>query len=130
MYQILTNICAGQGKDGDIELLNELAPAVEDGSMCALGRTAPNPVLTTLRYFKDEYEAHINERRCPAGVCEALIAYSIDPEKCKGCMLCVKSCPQGAIAGEKGQPQNIDQEQCIKCGACREVCKFEAVIVR
>jgi len=130
MYQILTNICAGQGKDGDIELLKELAPAIKDGSMCALGRTAPNPVLTTLRYFKDEYEAHINERRCPAGVCEVLIAYSIDPEKCKGCMLCVKSCPQGAIAGEKGQPQSIDQEQCIKCGACREVCKFEAVTVR
>ena len=130
MHQILTNICAGQGKDGDIELLKELAPAIEDGSMCALGRTAPNPVLTTLRYFKDEYEAHINERRCPAGVCEALIAYSIDPEKCKGCMLCVKSCPEGAIAGEKGQPQNIDQEQCIKCDACREVCKFEAVTVR
>ena len=130
MHQILTNICAGQGKDGDIELLNELAPAVKDGSMCALGRTAPNPVLTTLRYFKDEYEAHINERRCPAGVCEVLIAYSIDPEKCKGCMLCVKSCPQGAITGEKGQPQKIDQEQCIKCGACREVCKFEAVTVR
>ena len=130
MYQILTNICAGQGKDGDIELLKELAPAIKDGSMCALGRTAPNPVLTTLRYFKDEYEAHINERRCPAGVCEVLIAYSIDPEKCKGCMLCVNNCPQGAITGEKGQPQNIDQEQCIKCGACREVCKFEAVTVR
>jgi len=130
MYQILTNICAGQGKDDDIELLEELAPAVKDGSLCALGRTAPNPVLTTLRYFRDEYEAHIKEQRCPAGVCKALIAYSIDPEKCKGCMLCVKNCPQGAISGEKGQPQTIDQEKCIKCGACREVCKFEAVTVR
>ncbi len=130
MYQILTNICAGQGKDDDIELLEELAPAVKDGSLCALGRTAPNPVLTTLRYFRDEYEAHIKEQRCPAGVCKALIAYSIDPEKCKGCMLCVKNCPQGAISGEKGQPQTIDQEKCSKCGACREVCKFEAVTVR
>lgn len=130
MYQILTNICAGQGKDDDIELLEELAPAVKDGSLCALGRTAPNPVLTTLRYFRDEYEAHIKEQRCPAGVCKALIAYSIDPEKCKGCMLCVKNCPQGAISGEKGQPQTIDQEKCNKCGACREVCKFEAVTVR
>ncbi len=130
MYQILTNICAGQGKDDDIELLEELAPAVKDGSLCALGRTAPNPVLTTLRYFRDEYEAHIKEQRCPAGVCKALIAYSIDPEKCKGCMLCVKNCPQGAISGEKGQPQTIDQEKCIKCGACHEVCKFEAVTVR
>ena len=130
MYQILTNICAGQGKDDDIELLEELAPAVKDGSLCALGRTAPNPVLTTLRYFRDEYEAHIKEQRCPAGVCKALIAYSIDPEKCKGCMLCVKNCPQGAISGEKGQPQTIDQEKCSKCGACHEVCKFEAVTVR
>lgn len=130
MYQILTNICAGQGKDDDIELLEELAPAVKDGSLCALGRTAPNPVLTTLRYFRDEYEAHIKEQRCPAGVCKALIAYSIDPEKCKGCMLCVKNCPQGAISGEKGQPQTIDQEKCSKCGACCEVCKFEAVTVR
>jgi NAD-dependent dihydropyrimidine dehydrogenase PreA subunit len=130
MYQILTNICSGKGKEGDIELLEELAPAVKDGSLCALGRTAPNPVLTTLRYFKDEYEAHIKEQRCPAGVCKALIEYSIDPEKCKACMLCVKNCPQGAISGEKGQPQTIDQEKCIKCGACREVCKFEAVTVR
>ena len=130
MYQILTDICAGNGKEGDIELLEELAPAVKDGSLCALGRTAPNPVLTTLRYFKDEYVAHINERRCPAGVCKALIEYSIDPDKCKGCLLCVKNCPQGAISGEEKQPQKIDQDACIKCGVCRDVCKFGAVVVQ
>ena len=130
MYQILTDICAGNGREGDIELLEELAPAVKDGSLCALGRTAPNPVLTTLRYFKDEYEAHINERRCPAGVCKALIEYSIDPDKCKACMLCVKNCPQGAISGEEKQPQKIDQDACIKCGACKDVCKFGAVVVQ
>jgi len=130
MYQILTDICAGKGKEGDIELLEELAPAVKDASLCALGRTAPNPVLTTLRYFKDEYEAHIKEQRCPAGVCKALIEYSIDPEKCKACMLCVKNCPEGAIFGEEKQPQTINQEKCIKCGLCRDVCKFEAVKVQ
>ena len=130
MYQILTDICAGNGREGDIELLEELAPAVKDASLCALGRTAPNPVLTTLRYFKDEYEAHINEQRCPAGVCKALIEYSIDPDACKACMLCVKNCPQGAISGEEKQPPNIDQEACIKCGVCRDVCKFGAVKVQ
>ena len=130
MYQILTDICAGNGREGDIELLEELAPAVKDASLCALGRTAPNPVLTTLRYFKDEYEAHINERRCPAGVCKALIEYSIDPDKCKACMLCVKNCPQGAISGEEKQPQKIDQDACIQCGICRDVCKFGAVKVQ
>ena len=130
MYQILTDICAGKGKDGDIELLEELAPAIKDASLCALGRTAPNPVLTTLRYFKDEYVAHINEQRCPAGVCKALIEYSIDPEKCKACMLCVKNCPQEAISGQEKQPQSIDQATCIKCGVCRDVCKFEAVVVQ
>jgi len=130
MYQILTDICAGNGREGDIELLEELAPAVKDASLCALGRTAPNPVLTTLRYFKDEYEAHINEQRCPAGVCKALIEYSIDPDACKACMLCVKNCPQGAISGEEKQPPNIDQDACIKCGVCRDVCKFGAVKVQ
>jgi len=130
MYEILDNICSGEGKDGDIELLEDLSNAVKDASLCALGRTAPNPVLTTLRYFRDEYEAHINERRCPAGACKALITYSIDPEKCKACMLCVKNCPAGAISGEAKQPQVIDEASCIRCGACRDYCKFEAVVVR
>ena len=130
MYEILDNICSGEGKDGDIELLEDLSNAVKDASLCALGRTAPNPVLTTLRYFRDEYEAHINEGRCPAGACKALITYSIDPEKCKACMLCVKNCPAEAISGEAKQPQVIDEESCIRCGACRDFCKFEAVVVR
>jgi NADH:ubiquinone oxidoreductase subunit F (NADH-binding)/(2Fe-2S) ferredoxin/Pyruvate/2-oxoacid:ferredoxin oxidoreductase delta subunit len=130
MYEILDNICSGNGKDGDIELLEDLANAVKDASLCALGRTAPNPVLTTLRYFRDEYEAHINEGRCPAGACKALITYSIDPEKCKACMLCVKNCPVEAISGEAGQPQAIDGAVCIRCGACRDYCRFEAVVVQ
>jgi NADH:ubiquinone oxidoreductase subunit F (NADH-binding)/(2Fe-2S) ferredoxin/NAD-dependent dihydropyrimidine dehydrogenase PreA subunit len=130
MYRIITNISEGIGKPGDIALLEELGQAVKDGSLCELGRSAPNPVLSTLRYFKDEYEAHINERRCPAGVCRDLINYSIDPEKCTGCLICVKNCPQQAITGEKKKPQSIDQEKCIKCGVCQDVCKFEAVKVQ
>ena len=130
MYQIVVNICEGKGKSEDISVLEELGEAVRAGSMCALGGTAPNPVLSTLRYFKDEYEAHIEEHRCPAGVCKALITYHIDPEKCKACLLCNKNCPQDAITGEKKQPQVIDQEKCIKCGVCRDVCKFEAVVIQ
>ena len=107
-----------------------MGQAVRDGSLCALGGTAPNPVLSTLRYFREEYEAHIREHRCPAGVCKALITYRIDPEKCKACLLCNKNCPRGAIAGEKKKPQKIAQEKCIKCGVCRDVCKFEAVTVQ
>jgi NADP-reducing hydrogenase subunit HndC len=130
MYHIITDICAGKGQDTHIPLLEELGQAVRDGSMCALGGTAPNPVLSTLRYFRQEYEAHIREHRCPAGVCKALITYRIDPEKCKACLLCNKNCPQRAIAGEKKKPQKIAQEKCIKCGVCRDVCKFEAVTVQ
>ena len=130
MYQIVTDICEGKGKPEDIPLLEELGHAVKNGSMCALGGTAPNPVLSTLRYFRHEYEAHIQHRRCPAGVCKALITYRIDPEKCTACLLCKKNCPQGAISGEKRQPQTIDQEQCIKCGVCRDVCKFDGVVVQ
>ena len=130
MYRIVTNIGEGMGKPEDISLLEELGQAIKDGSICDLGRSAPNPVLSTLRYFKDEYEAHINERRCPAGVCRALIKYFIDPEKCNACLICVKNCPQQAIAGEKKKPQNIDQDKCSKCGVCIDVCKFEAVRVQ
>ena len=130
MYRIVSDICEGKGKPEQIPLLVELGEAIKDGSMCALGGTAPNPVLSTLRHFNDEYEAHINEGRCPAGVCRALIQYAIDPEKCKACLICVKKCPQQAISGEKKQPQEIDQEKCIQCGVCRDVCKFEAVTVQ
>jgi len=130
MYRIVTDICEGRGEPGQIEMLEELGEAVQDGSLCALGGTAPNPVLSTLRYFKDEYDAHIQEKRCPAGVCRALITYTIDPDKCKACRVCVKKCPQEAISGEKKQPQVIDQDKCIQCGVCRDVCKFEAVLVQ
>jgi len=130
MHQIVADICSGKGTEEHIPLLEELGQAVKDGSMCALGGTAPNPVLSTLRYFRDEYEAHIRDHRCPAGVCKALITFRIDPEKCGACLLCNKNCPQKAISGEKKKPQTIEQEKCIKCGVCRDVCKFEAVTVQ
>ena len=129
MHDIVSAICNGQGKTEDIELLEEIAEAVKDASLCALGGTAPNPVLSTLRYFRDEYDAHINEKKCPAGVCRELIHYRIDPEKCTGCLLCNKQCPTEAVCGERKQPQTIDVEKCIKCGVCLESCKFEAVLV-
>jgi NADP-reducing hydrogenase subunit HndC len=129
MRDILADICNGQGKSEYIQLLEDLAEAVKDASLCALGGTAPNSVLSTLRYFRDEYETHINEKKCPAGVCRALISYRIDPEKCTGCMLCKKHCPEQVIVGKAKEPQTIDEEKCIKCGACRESCKFEAVVI-
>jgi NADH-quinone oxidoreductase subunit F len=131
MRQILDDITAGKGSDKDIDLLEQLSATLVDSSLCALGMTAPNPVLTTIRYFKAEYEAHINEKRCPAGVCKALIHYYIIEEKCPGCGLCVKACPQEAITfmGKK-KPVVLDDEKCIKCGACYDVCKLEAVGVK
>ena len=128
MSQALTGITEGRGKEGDIELLEEMSAALTDGSLCALGGTAANPVLSTIRYFRDEYEAHIKDRRCPAGVCKELISYSIDEEKCPNCGLCVKACPSGAITPRgKKQPVDLDQEKCIKCGACYDVCNLCAV---
>ena len=130
MQEILTDITDGRGKDGDIELLERLSTVLIDGSLCALGATAPNPVLTTIRYFRDEYEAHIKDRKCPAGVCKELITYQIIDEKCPGCGLCVKACPTEAITfmGKK-KPVILDQEKCIKCGACYDVCKLGAIKV-
>jgi NAD-dependent dihydropyrimidine dehydrogenase PreA subunit len=128
MGEILSNITQGKGKREDLELLEDLAGILRDGALCALGQTAANPVLTTLRYFRDEYIAHIEEKRCPAGVCRELIRYSIDPEKCEGCLRCLRACPTGAISGEKRKPHTLDQSMCIKCGACYDVCKFGAVI--
>ncbi len=129
MGEILTNICEGKGNREDIELLEELSLMMKEVSLCALGGTAPNPVLSTLRHFRDEYEAHIEDKRCPAGVCKALITYSIEATTCTGCHACFKVCPSGAITGEVKKPHVIDGEKCIKCGACREACDFQAVII-
>ncbi|MBW2112976.1 MAG: 4Fe-4S binding protein, partial [Deltaproteobacteria bacterium] len=129
MLRILTNITRGKGKDGDIELLEMLSETAMEASLCALGKSAPNPFLSTLRYFRDEYEAHIREQRCPALSCKALVSYYIDPEKCKACMICARKCPAEAIEGGKKKIHVIDQEKCTSCGTCFEVCpdRFSAV---
>jgi NADH-quinone oxidoreductase subunit F len=130
MHEIITDITQGKGRAGDIELLEEVAAAVSDTALCALGSTAANPVMTTLKYFRDEYEQHIKNRKCPAGVCKELITYSIKSDVCTGCGACAKVCPQEAIAGEKKQPHKVDTAKCIKCGACQEICNFDAVMVQ
>jgi NADH-quinone oxidoreductase subunit F len=127
MLAILERICGGKGQEGDIELLQEMSTVVADTSLCALGGTAPNPVLSTIRYFRPEYEAHIRDKRCPAAVCTALITYGIDPAKCTGCHACFKACPSSAISGEPKAPHTLAAAECIKCGCCMDVCKFGAV---
>ena len=127
MLEILTRICDGKGKEGDIELLEELCLAIKDGALCGLGQTAPNPVLTTIRYFRNEYEAHINDKKCPAKECSNLITYEIEADKCKGCTLCAKKCPANAISGEIKNAHVINQDMCIKCGQCVTLCKFGAI---
>ncbi|NTW32707.1 MAG: NADH-quinone oxidoreductase subunit NuoF [Bacteroidetes bacterium] len=129
MLEILTRITAGKGKEGDIERLTELSMQIKDSSLCGLGQTAPNPVLTTIKYFRNEYEAHIRDKKCPAKNCKPLLTYFIDAEKCTGCMLCKKVCPVIAISGEKKLPHLIDQQLCTKCGTCLSKCKFLAISV-
>lgn len=129
MRKVLDGICEGWGREGDIELLEKMSQVLIDGSICGLGATAPNPVLTTIKYFREEYEAHINQRSCPAGVCKNLITYKVNPDLCKACGLCRKACLSEAIAGAPKQPHTIDAKKCIKCGACYEACKFEAIVV-
>ncbi len=129
MLEILTRITQGEGKEGDIEKLEALAYQIKDSSLCGLGQTAPNPVLTTIKYFRDEYEAHIRDKKCPAVYCKKLLTYEIIPEKCTGCMVCKKGCPTKAIEGEKKLPHFIHQDLCIKCGDCYSKCKFDAIKV-
>ena len=129
MFGIVDRICSGNGIKGDIEHLEELGRAVSLGSLCGLGQSAPNPVLSTIRYFRDEYLMHIEQKKCPAGVCKTLIKLGINPEKCTGCMRCASECPVGCITGEKKQVHVIDAEKCIKCGNCYDVCRFDAVII-
>ena len=129
MLRILNNITNGEGKEGDIELLEELSEFIQEASLCALGQTAPNPVLSTIKHFRNEYEAHIKKTRCPAGVCKALISYYIDPDKCLGCGKCAKDCPTGAISKAGNKKYAIDQEKCIKCGSCMDSCPDKAKAV-
>ena len=130
MLDILTDICEGNGKEGDIELLEELGMMIQKFSLCGLGTSAPNPVLTTILYFRDEYEAHIKDKKCPSGVCKPLFHYDIDEEACNGCTLCAQRCPEEAITGEKKKPHHLNMEQCIKCGICYDACKFDAILIK
>ena len=127
VLELLNKITDGKGTMEDLDKITELAEFIKSNSLCGLGQTAPNPVLSTLRYFRDEYVEHIVNKRCPAGVCKALLNYKIDPVKCKGCTLCARTCPAGAISGTVRQPHTIDTAKCVKCGACIEKCKFGAI---
>jgi len=129
MLAILERIVAGEGEEEDLDLLEELATVIQESSLCGLGKTAPNPVLTTLRYFRDEYLAHVRDKKCPAGVCKAMRKYTIDPELCRGCSKCSRVCPAGAISGKIKEPFVIDEDKCISCGACQEACPFGAIFV-
>lgn len=127
MLEILERLTGGKGEEGDIEKLEILAKNIKASALCGLGQTAPNPVLSTLRYFRDEYEAHVRDKKCPAGVCKSMMSYIIQADLCKSCGICARNCPVGCISGKKGEPYVIDQEKCIKCGACMEKCPFKAI---
>jgi NADP-reducing hydrogenase subunit HndC len=127
LYEMLEKITSGKAEMEDLDKLEELCYAIKESALCGLGQTAPNPVLSTLRYFKDEYIAHVRDKVCPAGVCRALVNYHIDPDKCKGCSLCSKKCPADAISGEIKKPFTIDTSKCLKCGVCMDTCKFGAI---
>ena len=129
MLEILERITEGKGEEGDIEKLEALSYEIKDKSLCGLGQTAPNPVLTTIKYFRNEYEAHIRDQKCPAKVCTACLTYEVDTENCTGCTVCAKNCPSDAIDGERKEIHFIRQEDCIKCGACFTKCKFDAIKV-
>jgi Na+-translocating ferredoxin:NAD+ oxidoreductase RNF subunit RnfB len=129
LHELVTDITEGKGTEDTIKLIEELSDTVEAGSLCALGTTAINPVRSTLQLFRSEYEAHVKDGKCPAGVCKELITYTIDPDKCTGCLLCGKRCPQDAIIGTKKEVHTVIQEKCIKCGICEDVCKDDSVIV-
>jgi NADH-quinone oxidoreductase subunit F len=128
MLALLDDVISGAATAETITLLEEVAWAVKKGSLCGLGKTAPNPVLSTLKHFKKEYDAHVFDKKCPVNGCEALSSYVIIPEKCKGCGVCAKKCPVDAITGEKKKPYAIDKEKCIRCGVCAESCKFSAAV--
>jgi NADP-reducing hydrogenase subunit HndC len=127
MLEILKRITEGKGEAGDIEKLELLAKNIKASALCGLGQTAPNPVLSTLKYFREEYEAHVYDKKCPAGVCKSMMKYTIDESKCKSCGICAKACPMSCIKGEKKVPYVIDQSKCAKCGACMEKCPFKAI---
>lgn len=131
MGEVLARITEGNGEMSDLDLLERISSVIKDTALCALGGSAPNPVLTTLKYFRDEYEIHIKEKKCPGRVCKALISYTINEENCKGCKLCIKACPQEAITPRgKKEPVDLEQSKCIKCGSCLDVCKLDAIIVK
>ncbi|MPN13475.1 NADP-reducing hydrogenase subunit HndC [bioreactor metagenome] len=130
LHEMLEKICSGKGTMEDLEYLKNLSRVIKDTALCGLGQTSPNPVLSTIEHFYDEYVAHVKDRVCPAGRCKALKLYTIVPEKCTGCTACTRACPVAAITGEKRQPHVIDVDKCIRCGACYDKCKFTAINIQ